>query len=669
MIKKNINILLFFICFISFLRLIYTIVNDKNNIYEVYKNETGIITKIVKDDEKTVLDIKAKEKYKITLYKKINYKLGDKVNVKGTFKTASNNTVFNLFNYRKYLLSKNIKLVSNEVSINLISKNTNIFYCIKNKIYDHLDNYKSKNYLYTFILADTSYINDDVIKNYRNLGISHLFSVSGMHVSFFMMILKFLLKKVKYKDIIIILFLFFYLFLSGYTESLLRCVLFIILSYLNKFLKIEIKNIYLIVLTSFILLLFNPYLIYNIGFLFSVIITFFIILSSNLFNDKKYFKKTFLMSFICFLASIPIISYNFFKINLLTLFLNVIFIPFISFIIFPFGIITFIFPFLDNIYLILVSFLEYIVNIIGSIKIFTFVISKPNIIMIIIYYVLLFLFIKKDRKFIVLFLVLVLININSRILITNSFITYLDVGQGDCIILVFPKGKVILIDTGGNFYNKGNISDNKIIPYLNSLGISKIDTIVLTHGDYDHMGEAINLVENFKVEKVIFNCGEFNELEKELINVLDKKKISYYSCIKELNIDKNKLYFLNNKDYGNENDNSSVIYTNLNNHKFLFMADASVDVEEELMEKYNFQDLDVLKVGHHGSKTSSSKSFIDSIKPKYSVISVGKNNRYNHPNDNVLDNLKNSKIYRTDQDGSVMFKIDKDKLKIEVCLP
>ena len=85
------------------------------------------------------------------------------------------------------------------------------------------------------------------------------------------------------------------------------------------------------------------------------------------------------------------------------------------------------------------------------------------------------------------------------------------------------------------------------------------------HGDYDHMGEAISLVNNFKVEKVIFNCGEFNELEQELIKVLDKKKIPYYSCIKELNIDNNKLYFLNNGDYDNENDNSSVIYTELNN--------------------------------------------------------------------------------------------------------
>ena len=183
------------------------------------------------------------------------------------------------------------------------------------------------------------------------------------------------------------------------------------------------------------------------------------------------------------------------------------------------------------------------------------------------------------------------------------------------------------------------------------------------------MGEAINLVENFKVEKVIFNCGEFNELEQELIKVLYKKKIPYYSCVKELNIDDNKLYFLNNKDYGNENDNSSVIYTELNNYKFLFMGDAGVEVEEDLIEKYNLENIDVLKVGHHGSKTSSGKEFIDEINPEYSVIGVGKNNRYGHPNDDVLKILEDTKIYRTDQDGSVMFKIKNNKLQIETCPP
>ena len=183
------------------------------------------------------------------------------------------------------------------------------------------------------------------------------------------------------------------------------------------------------------------------------------------------------------------------------------------------------------------------------------------------------------------------------------------------------------------------------------------------------MGEAINLVENFKVEKVIFNCGEFNELEMDLIKILDKKKIPYYSCIKELNVNNNKLYFLQAKEYGNENDNSSVIYTELNNHKFLFMGDAGIDVEEDLIKKYNLQDTDVLKVGHHGSKTSSSELFIDGINPKYSIISVGKNNRYGHPNREVLNTLENSKIYRTDRDGSIMFKIKNNKLNIETCAP
>ena len=189
------------------------------------------------------------------------------------------------------------------------------------------------------------------------------------------------------------------------------------------------------------------------------------------------------------------------------------------------------------------------------------------------------------------------------------------------------------------------------------------------HGDYDHMGEAINLVENFKVEKVIFNCGEYNDLEKELIKVLNKKKIPHYSCIKELNIDKNKLYFLQTKEFDNENDNSNVIYTEFNGYKFMFMGDASITTEKEILNKYNLPDIDVLKVGHHGSKTSSSKEFINEVNPKYSIISVGKNNRYGHPNDSVLDNLQDSKVYRTDQYGSIMFKINNDRLKIETCIP
>ena len=177
------------------------------------------------------------------------------------------------------------------------------------------------------------------------------------------------------------------------------------------------------------------------------------------------------------------------------------------------------------------------------------------------------------------------------------------------------------------------------------------------------------MVNDFKVEKVIFNCGPYNDLENELIKALDKKKIKYYSCIKELNIDKNKLFFLQTKEYDNENDNSNVIYTELDGYKFMFMGDAGVTTEREILDKYNLPDIDVFKVGHHGSKTSSGIEFINAINPKYSIISVGKNNRYGHPNKEVLNTLSESKIYRTDQGGSIMFRIKNNKLKVETCSP
>ncbi len=179
------------------------------------------------------------------------------------------------------------------------------------------------------------------------------------------------------------------------------------------------------------------------------------------------------------------------------------------------------------------------------------------------------------------------------------------------------------------------------------------------------MGEAINLVKEFKVNKVIFNIGNYNDLELELIDILKEKNIKYYQNIKKINMDANILYFLNTREYNDENNNSSVIYLIYNNIKFLFMGDSGIDRENDIIKKYNLDNIDILKVGHHGSNTSSSKYFIDKINPKYSIISVGKNNWYGHPNDEVLNNLKDTIIYRTDIDGSIIFKINISSLKID----
>ena len=659
MIKK---IILLLIILLTIFRASFLIIN---NDYKCDKKSIeGVITNIKKDENKTVLDVKENDLYRITVYKNLSYNLGDTIQVFGIFEVAPSNTVFNLFNYKNYLLSKNIKFISKNPKTKLIKKNKSIMYFMKNKMFNHINKLSTKSYLFSFVLGDNSYMDEGLKTNIRNLGISHLFSISGMHVALILFVINLLFKKNKYKELINIIFLFLFLFLTNYTESLERCFLFILLSFFNRKLKLNLSSVYILIISACILIFINPFIIYSIGFIFSFTITYFMLISKNILTGN-YFIKLVKSSFICYLASIPVLATNFFKINLLTPFYNVIFIPIVSFIIFPLGLLTFFISPLNIVYEKVVYLFEKLVLVFGNINVFNIILGKPSVLLITLYYLFLYLSLKKNNKYLLVFIIVFIININIKYFIKKPFITYLDVGQGDSSIIVFPRGKAIIIDTGGLYNSTYSIAENKIIPYLNSYGISKIDAVILTHGDFDHMGEAINLVNNFKVEKVIFNCGEFNNLESKLIKVLDKKKIKYYCCIKKID----NLYFLQTKEYNNENENSNVIYTELNGYKFMFMGDAGVEKEKDILDKYNISDIDVLKVGHHGSKTSSGKDFIGEINPKYSVISVGKNNRYGHPNKEVLNNLEDSKIYRTDKQGSIMFKIKNNKLNIENCSP
>ena len=362
----------------------------------------------------------------------------------------------------------------------------------------------------------------------------------------------------------------------------------------------------------------------------------------------------------------PILVNNFFKVNFLSIILNIIYIPFVSYILFPLCLITVLFPFFDSFTYFVINVFETITKFFSSINLLTFSISKMNIILVIIYYFIFIWIIKSNdklKKKIIISFILIVFIINNNVLVNNE-VHFLDVGQGDST-LIRIKNKNILIDTGGNV--NFNISENVLIPYFRSLGVKKINYLILTHGDYDHMGSSIDLVNNFNVEKVIFNVGSYNELENNLIKILKEKNIKYYKNIEEININKNKLYFLNTDIYDNENDNSSVVYLKLNNYKFLFMGDAGKERELDIINKCNLNKIDFLKVGHHGSDTSSNIKFINTIKPKYSLISVGENNNYGHPKKSVLDILSSSKIYRTDINGEIKIKIKRNNFNIKTC--
>ena len=662
-----------------FLTIILTLIRlnlPKKSNYNIKSKEVvGTITYLYQDNEKINLKLKNKETLILTYYtkNKTNLKLGDKIKVKATFQLPRSTNNKDIFNYKKYLLRRNIFYQIKPISIIKLSNSNNPYYLIKNLIIKRISN----KYLYTFILGDKSYLDNNIIRSYQENSISHLFAISGMHITLLVELIKKILKKFKLTEVriyhITSIFLFIYLLLVGLSPSVLRGVLFYFLFTTNKIYYYYIKPLNLFILTLIISLIINPNYIYDVGFQYSYLISLSLIALSSNFNNTSYFMNLLKTSYICFIVSIPISLYNFCQINLLSIIYNLFYVPLISIIIFPLSLLVFIFPKLNIIYNLFIILLEKSSLFLSKISFGKLVFMKLPVVIYLVYLLLIFLYIfNNNRKYLIILLCLVIIHFFVPYFSNEDYVRAIDVSQGDSTLLHISK-KNILIDTGGNpvydITHDGEIYFNILNPTFKVNGIKKLDYLILTHGDKDHMGEAKTLIDNFKVDKVIFNCGEFNDLEKELIEELERKNIKYYSCIKELNVVDKKLYFLRTKEYDNENDNSNVIYAKIDGYKFMFMGDASVIREKDILDEYDISNIDVLKVGHHGSNTSSSKEFIKKINPKYSIISVGKNNRYGHPNKEVLNNLEKSKIYRTDEDGSVMFKIKNNKLKIETCAP
>lgn len=630
----------------------------------------------IKDKEEVIATYYIKTEEEL-VYLKENIEIGKTITLNGTLNKPLNNTIPNTFNYKKYLYNNKIYYLFDVNSYNIENDN-NLLEKAKDYLIKRAYNSKNNEYLLVLVLGDKALISSDEYNVYQNNGTSHLLAVSGTHITVILLVLSFFLKKLKEipKLIIISLILLFFAFITNNAPAVNRAIYFFIINRINKLGNLKLSNIQVLFITAFILLLLDPFTIYDLGFIYSFCISLGIMFYSDKLNGNL-FIATLKVSIIAFLFSLPISSYINYEINISSILINLIFVPWISYVVFPIAIITFIFPLFNPILSILLSITNVLNNIGEFISIFINIPKMPLVVAIILF--ILFLLMKNNKKY--LYIILIILGlIKLSPLINSSYEVYfLDINQGDSIVVITPHKKdVVMIDTGGKItyevdaWKKSNktynLSDNTI-KFLKSKGITTIDYLITTHGDYDHIGEAINIVNKIKVKNVIFNNDSYNDLELELINVLDDKDIKYYQNIKTLNITNNTIYFLNDNLYDNENDNSNILYFSIYNKKFLFMGDASIDVEEDLIKKYNLENITVLKVGHHGSKTSSSKNFIDYINPLLSIISVGRNNRYNHPNMEVLDNLSNRMIYRTDMDGTIKFSIKKNKFKINTYKP
>ena len=463
-----------------------------------------------------------------------------------------------------------------------------------------------------------------------------------------------------------ILPLFLYYLIIDSSASILRALVFLSIFKPNKEFHLGLSTFNMLILALIVLLIINPASIKDIGFNYSFVISSGLILY---YDNKKQDKKLFRLvetSILAFLFSLPISLYYFSNVNLLSIIYNLFYVPFVSSILFPLTFIVAICPFLSDIYLVVVNLFEKSIFFFEGISInLTF--RKLSIIIYIIYLLIIFIAIYK-RKVLYLLLILLVPHYFYNNIVVEDKMYMIDVGQGDSILFV-SNNKSMLLDTGGSInssLDKWSVGDD-LVTFLRSKGIRRIDTILISHGDMDHIGEYFKIVKYFKVDNVYLNSNQLNSIEKRVVTDSLNNNINITKLKKGDNISLGNFNFLViNSSFTDENDASTVLFGMISSSKLLLMGDASVRSEQDIISSYNLPKIDILKVGHHGSNTSSSKKFINEINPKYSLISVGENNRYGHPKKSVLSN---SEIYRTDLDGNIEIEFNNKGYNIRAYSP
>jgi len=366
-------------------------------------------------------------------------------------------------------------------------------------------------------------------------------------------------------------------------------------------------------------------------------------------------------SLLSFFIGLPILLFHYYECNVLSIVWNLLFVPLVSSVIFPLTLLSFFFPIFEFPLSLFISILEVLSNVCQGISFGVFSFMKLPKIVYFIYAFLIFWMlsaVKKRRKSFsfLLFPILICFHFFYPYFDSRSFLVMIDVGQGDCVLLKAPyqKGN-ILIDTGGKMTGKSSIAQKNILPLFKALGIKQLDYMILSHGDADHMGESFEIVESFPVKTVFFNPGTINSLEEKLLSILKNRRISYYFLKKGhiLRVADWKFEFLNETDVSSENEDSLVFLLNTSLYKILFTGDIGVKTEEKLLS--SLEDVDLLKVAHHGSKGSTSRSFLEIVKPKYALISVSDYNRFGHPSPIVLELLNESgiEVWQTNLHGSI----------------
>lgn len=561
---------------------------------------------------------------------------GDFLKLEGNLSRINFVTLESEFDFKNYLKTKGVEYQLYVKSKEVIFQNP---INPKNIKQNFIDKYSEENQalLKSLLFSQTDY-DSDIIKSSNSLNLISLISVSGIFINTFINLLIFLfgLKFNESKSkIFSFLILIPYFIINIFELSVLRIFLLnlgktINVSFFNK------KYTYLdvVCVVGIFILLLNPYNAMSLSFIlgFGMSLTYILLLN---FSTKKLTTTACRKGLLLSLFLIPI-QLNFNKsFNLLTFLYQIVLIPLMN-CIFIFSIVSLYLgynPLLDILLFPIVQIFKGLANL----KFVLYHDSLP-LELLIIYYLLFYVFIyvlEKEinlfnKKITGVFCLTVVIGLLPYKNIYEKSVNFINVGQGDSI-LIRDRNTNVLIDTGGLKYK--DLATSSLINYFKKKEVYKLDAVIITHDDFDHNGALNSLITYFPVKQVLTSYDEF---PYKIGNLLFENFNIY--------------------NFSDSNDRSLVLMLNFYDNKFLFMGDASKDVEEVIMKDFNV-DADYIKLGHHGSKTSTGEEFIRAVSPKEAIISCGLNNYYGHPNKEVLDILEKEdiKIRRTDLEGTISY--------------
>lgn len=557
-------------------------------------------------------------------------------------------------------------------------------------------------------------LDPELVDMYQKLGIIHILAISGLHVGIIIWALYWALTHLpitREKAIaILLLFIPFYIYLSGAQVSVVRAglmamiVLLCLRFHLWKYSLLGLYAVYVITL------IVQPYSIFNIGFQLSFLVTF-VLMSGYPFVERlmdpwkwpERLKQVTAISLLAQLASIPIILYHFYQLFPFSLIINIILVPIYSILFIPGAFVLTIISFIHvelvqaGVYLYenSLQFLHKLLNWINSLSYSTLHLGRPQTWWYGIYVGLLLAWlIQLERRkwgfswmILSIFPLLIIVQLLLPYMDREAKIMMLDIGQGDAIVVELPYRKeVLLIDLGGQFHfpqeewmarkNEFEVGRDIVLPYLKYRGINKVNKIIVSHGHYDHFGGIQGLLGQVKIDLVLRSpVITHSEFEKEGLDKLNEHGIPI-AVLGRGDEWKTKqavfhVLFPEKKEDLAENDvnihdYNVVMWNKIYQTSFLWTGDVEEVGEREILHHYPQLNADILKVAHHGSNTSTTEEWLNQVQPKVSLISVGKNNRYGHPHPVVSERIEEyqSKLYRTDVHGGIMIQVSPTSVHI-----